>query len=91
MNTATIRLGFFKLNVPDMGEALAYWQGAFGFSIVATFDEPEFLEHILALPGQEAGPNLLLVQWKDGRDVAPAATAAASAAEMSSHSSPTGP
>jgi predicted enzyme related to lactoylglutathione lyase len=71
MNTATIRLGFFKLNVPDMGEALAYWQGAFGFSIVATFDEPEFLEHILALPGQEAGPNLLLVQWKDGRDVAP--------------------
>jgi len=71
MNAATIRLGFFKLNVPDMEEALAFWRGAFDFSVTATFDEPEFLEHILALPGQEGGPNLLLVQWKDGRDVMP--------------------
>jgi len=71
MDAATIRLGFFKLNVPDTTEALAFWKSAFGFAVVATFDEAEFLEHILALPGQEAGPNLLLVQWKDGRDVAP--------------------
>lgn len=71
MTAATIRLGFFKLNVPDMEQALAFWKEAFGFSITATFDEADFLEHILALPGQEAGPNLLLVQWKDGRDVAP--------------------
>jgi len=71
MDSATIRLGFFKLNVPDMAEALAFWSSAFGFAVVATFDEAEFLEHILALPGQEAGPNLLLVQWKDGRDVTP--------------------
>jgi len=71
MTAATIRLGFFKLNVPDMAQALTFWRSAFGFGVVATFDEPEFLEHILALPGQEAGPNLLLVQWKDGRDVTP--------------------
>jgi len=71
MTTAPIRLGFFKLNVPDMAQGLAFWRNAFGFAVVATFDEPEFLEHILALPGQEAGPNLLLVQWKDNRDVAP--------------------
>jgi predicted enzyme related to lactoylglutathione lyase len=71
MDAATIRLGFFKLNVPDMAEALAFWGTAFGFSVVATFDEAEFLEHILALPGQESGPNLLLVQWKDSRDVTP--------------------
>jgi predicted enzyme related to lactoylglutathione lyase len=37
--------------------------------VVQTFDEPEFLEHIMALPGQEAGPNLLLVEYKDGREV----------------------
>jgi predicted enzyme related to lactoylglutathione lyase len=65
------RLGFFKLNVPDMERALAFWAGAFGFAVTASFDEADFLEHILALPEQEDGPNLLLVQWKDGRDVTP--------------------
>ncbi len=69
MTAAQVRLGFFKLNVPAMEPALAFWREAFGFAVVQTFDEPEFLEHILALPGQEAGPNLLLVQFRDGRDV----------------------
>jgi len=69
MNAPQVRLGFFKLNVPAMDPALAFWRDAFGFAVVQTFDEPEFLEHILALPGQEAGPNLLLVQYKDARDV----------------------
>ncbi len=64
-----IRLNFFKLNVPDMDAALAFWEKAFGFAVVQTFDEPDFLEHIMALPGQQAGPNLLLVSYKDGRDV----------------------
>ena len=67
----TVRLSFFKLNVPDMEAALGFWQHAFGFQVVQTFDEPEFLEHIMALPGQEAGPNLLLVSYKDGRGVTP--------------------
>lgn len=66
-----VQLGFFKLNVPEMGPALSFWQRGFGFAIAATFDEPDFLEHILALPGHEAGPSLLLVAWKDGRDVTP--------------------
>lgn len=69
MNAQQVRLGFFKFNVPAMEPALAFWREAFGFVIVQTFDEPNFLEHILALPGQEAGPNLLLVQFADGRDV----------------------
>ncbi|WP_305095583.1 VOC family protein [Croceibacterium aestuarii] len=64
-----IRLNFFKLNVPDMDAALAFWEKAFGFAVVQTFDEPDLLEHIMALPGQQAGPNLLLVSYKDGRDV----------------------
>ncbi|MXO59339.1 VOC family protein [Altererythrobacter salegens] len=64
-----IALNFFKLNVPDMDAALAFWERGFGFAVVQTFDEPDFLEHILALPGQQAGPNLLLVAYKDGRDV----------------------
>lgn len=63
------KLAFCKLNVPDMEAALAFWDAAFGFAVVQTFDEPEFLEHILALPGQPEGPNLLLVAFKDGRDV----------------------
>lgn len=71
MNAPRVRLGFFKLNVPDMEPALTFWRQAFGFAITASFDEPQFLEHILALPGQEAGPNLMLVQYKDARDVRP--------------------
>lgn len=67
----TVRLSFFKLNVPDMDAALAFWREAFGFEVVNTFDEPEFLEHIMALPGQEAGSNLILVSYKDGRDALP--------------------
>lgn len=69
MASAQVRLGFFKLNVPEMAPALAFWEEAFGFAVTTSFDEPEFLEHILALPGQEGGPNLLLVAYKDGRDV----------------------
>jgi len=64
-----IRLGFFKLNVLQMEPALTFWRDAFGFAITATFDEPEFFEHVLALPGQDAGPSLMLVAYKDGRDV----------------------
>lgn len=68
MNAPPVRLGFFKLNVPEMEPALAFWREAFGFAVTGTFDEPEFLEHMMALPGQEAGPHLLLVAYKDGRD-----------------------
>ena len=64
-----ITLAFFKLNVPEMEPALDFWREAFGFAVTQSFDEPEFLEHIMALPGQENGPNLLLVAYKDGRDV----------------------
>jgi len=67
---ATPRLSFFKLNTPDMARALQFYADGFGFAVVQTFDEPHFLEHIMGLPGQEAGPNLLLVAYKDGRDVA---------------------
>jgi len=64
-----IRLNFFKLNVPEIVPALAFWREAFGFEVVQTYDEPEFFEKILVLPGQEGGPNLMLVTYKDGRDV----------------------
>lgn len=70
MDAPPAKLGFFKLNVPDLEPALAFWQAAFGFEISASFDEPEFREHVLALAGQAGGPNLMLVQYKDGRDVA---------------------
>ena len=63
------RLAFFKLNVPEMAPAIAFWREAFGFEVAQTFDEAEFLEHIMTLPGQAAGPNLMLVAYKDGRDV----------------------
>ena len=70
MTVPPARLAFFKLNVPDLDQALTFWREAFGFEVTASFDEPAFREHILALPGQDAGPNLMLVQYKDGRDVA---------------------
>lgn len=67
---ATPRLGFFKLNVPNMERALLFWQNAFGFAVTLSFDEIDFTEHALALPGQEqAGPSLMLVCRKDGADV----------------------
>lgn len=69
MTAPQIRLGFFKLNVPNLELATAFWREAFGFAVTSRFDEPEFLEHVMALPGQEAGPNLMLVQYKDARDV----------------------
>ncbi len=68
MTAPPVRLGFFKLNVADMEPALAFWEGAFGFEVRATFDEPGFFEHVLALPGQDDGPSLMLVRYKDGRD-----------------------
>jgi len=64
-----LRLAFFKLNVTEIVPALAFWREAFGFEVVQTFDEAEFLEQLLALPGHIAGPNLMLVAYKDGRDV----------------------
>lgn len=69
MTIPKARLAFFKLNVEDIESALAFWQQAFGFAIVATLDEPEFVEHILALPDQESGPKLMLVEMKAARDV----------------------
>lgn len=63
------RLSFFKLIVPDIDAALAFWNAAFGFEVTMSFEEPDFREVILALPGQPAGPNLMLVQYNDGRDV----------------------
>lgn len=65
----TIRLSFMKLNVAEMEPALAFWRDAFGFAVRGTYDEPHFLEHILALPGQEDGPSLMLVQPKPVGDV----------------------
>ena len=69
MTEPTVRLAFFKLNVPEIVPALAFWHDAFGFEVVQTYDETEFLEKIMALPGQSDGPNLMLVAYKDGRDV----------------------
>ena len=69
MTQPSLRLAFFKLNVPEMDKALAFYRDAMGFAVTHTFDEPDFLEHVMALPGQEAGPNLLLVEYKDGREV----------------------
>jgi len=69
MSPPPARLGFFKLNVPDLQQATAFWGDAFGFTVTGRVDEPDFRENILTLPGQPSGPNLMLVQYKDGRDV----------------------
>ena len=68
MATSSVRLAFFKLNVPEIVPALAFWREAFGFEVTQTFDEAEFLEKVMHLPGQDGGPNLMLVAYKDGRD-----------------------
>lgn len=67
--TPAVKLAFFKLNTPNMAAALKFYGEVFGFGIVQTFEEESFLEHILAVPGQESGPNLVLVEYRDGRSV----------------------
>lgn len=62
MAEQSISLAFVKLQVADMAGALAFWQQAFGFAVRGTYDEPAFLEHILSLPGEDAGLSLMLVQ-----------------------------
>jgi predicted enzyme related to lactoylglutathione lyase len=69
MTNPSVSLAFFKLNTPDMERALRFYSEAFGFAVTMSFDEPDFIEHIMALPGQEAGPNLLLVEYKTGKPV----------------------
>ena len=69
MTAPTARLAFFKLNVPDLEKATAFWREAFGFEVLTRFDEAEFREHIMAIPSDGPAPNLMLVQYKDGRDV----------------------
>lgn len=69
MADSSIRFSFVKLQVEDMGEALAFWQAAFGFVIRGTYDEPTFFEQILSLPagdgpGEDGGLSLMLVQPK---------------------------
>lgn len=65
MTDPRLRLAFFKLYVPEMAPALEFWSRAMGFAVRDTFDEAHFLEHIMALPGQEEDrPHLMLVEWK---------------------------
>jgi len=64
-----VRLAFFKLNVPESAPAVTFWRDAFGFEVTHTFDEPEFYEQVMAIPGQPGGPSLMIVAYKDGRDV----------------------
>jgi lactoylglutathione lyase len=64
-----LRLAFFKLNVPESVAAVAFWREAFGFEVTQTFDEAEFYEKVMAIPGQPGGPSLMIVAYKDGRDV----------------------
>ena len=71
MPSPSVKLNFFKLNTPDMARALAFYRESFGFAVTQTFDEVDFVEHIMQLPGQHGGPSLLLVWYKDGRDVTP--------------------
>ena len=69
MTVPTARLAFFKLNVPDLEQATTFWRDAFGFEVLTRFDEAEFREHVMAIPAEGPAPNLMLVQYKDGRDV----------------------
>lgn len=68
---ASISLAFVKLNVNDMGPALAFWRDAFGFEVRQSYDEPAFLEHILEIPGQHGGLSLMLVQPKVAAVITP--------------------
>ena len=69
MTPPAARLAFFKLNVVDLTEARSFWERAFGFALVGGYDLPEFAEDIMAIPGEEGAPQLMLVQSKPASDV----------------------
>lgn len=69
MAPPTARLAFFKLNVADLAEARSFWERAFGFALVGGYDMPEFAEDIMAIPGEDGAPQLMLVQSKPAGDV----------------------
>jgi lactoylglutathione lyase len=69
MTRCVQRRAFFKLNVPDLEQATAFWREAFGFEVLTRFDETEFREHVMAIPSDGPAPNLMLVQYEDWRDV----------------------
>lgn len=64
----TLRLAFIKLNTSDIEGAVTFWSRAFGFGVRQTYDEPQFLEKIMDLPGEAGGLSLMLVQPKPVTD-----------------------
>ena len=61
-------LAFMKLNVPDLRQARAFWESAFGFVVVRTYDEDSFIEHIMEVPGSgPTGLSLMLVERRPPR------------------------
>ena len=69
MTPPLAKLAFFKLNVHDLAEARRFWQRAFGFEVVGSYDLPDFAEDIMAIPGEQSAPQLMLVQSKPAGDV----------------------
>ncbi len=66
----SVRFGFMKFVVRDLGLMRNFYERALGLSLAQTIDLPDAVELVLRRPGEETGFSLILYWNKDGRDIA---------------------
>lgn len=68
---AQAKLSFFKLIVRDVEKMRGFYEAAFGFAVHDSFETPDFEEVLMRQTGSDF--MLVLLRYKDGRDVSAAA------------------
>ena len=65
-NAAKSSFGFTKIIVRDLDGAVDFYDKILGLKLVQTVEFPHLIEKLLAAPGQEAGPFLVLYHEFEG-------------------------
>lgn len=69
MSNSTANFGFIKIIVNDMDRAVDFYGRVFGLKVVRNVDSPKLAERLMASPGAEAGPFVVLYLDKEGRKI----------------------
>jgi lactoylglutathione lyase len=67
--TPSVRFGFVKFVVGDLGLMRNFYERALGLTLAQTIDLPDAVELVMRRPGEETGFSLILYWNKDGRDI----------------------
>jgi len=66
----SVRMGFVKFVVRDLGAMRSFYERAFGLAVAQTIELPDIVELVMRRPGDETGFSLILYWNRDGREVA---------------------